>query len=644
VATGQGVRIRYVAELDGLRGAAVAAVLLFHGGHLRGGYLGVDLFFVLSGYLITSLLLAESGKRGRIALGAFWSRRARRLLPALGLMLIGVALYAKFVAQPADLRQIRLDGLATIGYVANWRYVLEHFSYWSLFTSPSPLQHTWSLAIEEQFYIVWPLVMVSLLWLGGRRSEPKPLAQRVLVLSLALAVVSLVLAILLYRIDGSNRVYYGTDTRAAAILLGAALAATMSLRGPARTRGGRTAVEVAGLAGVVILALAWLRLDGTSPLLYEGGLFACSLAAVAVIAAATHPTRGPVAMALKARPLVLLGLISYGVYLFHWPIFLWMSSVTGLHGWVLFGVQVAVTLAVSIISFLAVERPIRHGAFHAPSLRLLVPVAAAVLVVSLVGATAGYKAASATAPGNDSLAAVLRTAQGQSGQPRLLVVGNSVPYFLAREGFEQLTTRPSLLVVNGALPDCSFPSGTTGYRINGGTVVPVVAECAANWVTDVNAFRPDVVLFTIGDILGELQRDGQWLRPCTPAFDNWFASSLHQAADVFTRYGAHLVVATSAYSDYVFAPTNLWPQTDCLNRIERTAAAWPNTSVVDLGHYVCPSITYCRQTIDGVPLRPDGLHYRNRSAEAIAAWLVPRLGLRSANGQPVTIVSSRPVG
>jgi peptidoglycan/LPS O-acetylase OafA/YrhL len=174
VATGQGVRIRYVAELDGLRGAAVAAVLLFHGGHLRGGYLGVDLFFVLSGYLITSLLLAESGTRGRIALGAFWSRRARRLLPALALMLIGVALYAKFVAQPADLRQIRLDGLATIGYVANWRYVLEHFSYWSLFTSPSPLQHTWSLAIEEQFYIVWPLVMVSLIWLGCavRRRSP----------------------------------------------------------------------------------------------------------------------------------------------------------------------------------------------------------------------------------------------------------------------------------------------------------------------------------------------------------------------------------------------------------------------------------------------------------------------------------------
>src|SRR4051812_35424451 len=148
--------------LDGIRGVAVAAVLLFHAGHLRGGYLGVDLFFTLSGFLITSLLLAEARAHGTVRLGAFWSRRARRLLPALGVLLIGVALYARLAARPDELDRIRWDGVWTALYAANWRAVVAKASYWSMFTAPSPLQHTWSLAIEEQFYLVWPIIVVAI--------------------------------------------------------------------------------------------------------------------------------------------------------------------------------------------------------------------------------------------------------------------------------------------------------------------------------------------------------------------------------------------------------------------------------------------------------------------------------------------------
>ena len=150
---GSMVERRHITALDGARGAAVIAVLLFHGGVLKGGYLGVDLFFVLSGYLITSLLLAETARSGTIGLGGFWARRARRLLPALFLMLLAVCAYAIFIAKPTELNQIRGDFLATLGYVANWHLVLAHYDYWRLFTSPSPLNHTWSLAIEEQFYV-----------------------------------------------------------------------------------------------------------------------------------------------------------------------------------------------------------------------------------------------------------------------------------------------------------------------------------------------------------------------------------------------------------------------------------------------------------------------------------------------------------
>ena len=140
--------IPHVRALDGLRGVAVVGVVLFHGGHLRGGYLGVDLFFVLSGFLITSLLLAEWRRDGRVRLGGFWVRRARRLLPALFLVMLGIGAYAALVAAPTEVARIRDDGLATLGYVANWHSIGAGHDYWALFTAPSPFEHTWSLAIE----------------------------------------------------------------------------------------------------------------------------------------------------------------------------------------------------------------------------------------------------------------------------------------------------------------------------------------------------------------------------------------------------------------------------------------------------------------------------------------------------------------
>jgi peptidoglycan/LPS O-acetylase OafA/YrhL len=649
--TGQdGARIRYVPALDGLRGIAVGGVLLFHGGHLEGGYLGVDLFFVLSGYLITSLLLVEARSTGSIGLRKFWARRARRLLPALALMLIGVAVYAKLVAQPSELHEIRFDALATVAYVANWRFVFDHFSYWSLFTAPSPLQHTWSLAIEEQFYIVWPLVVGLVASVVRRRGRPTS-ARPVLILSTVLAVASGAWAVILYRIAGGNRVYYGTDTRAAAILLGAALASLVAWRGPAATRRGRVGVEVAAIAGIGGLAVAWLRLSGTSPVLYEGGLFACSLAATAVLAAATHPSGGPVAWALRARPLVWLGMISYGVYLYHWPIFLWLERTTALRGWVLFGVQIGVTLGVSIVSFFAVERPIRRGVLRWPKPLVVVPATAVAVVTTLVLVTVGYVPVSATVRRADSLRAVTRSVkEAPLAQARLMLVGNSVPFYLAREGFEQLRTQPPLLVLNGAFPICAFPPEANAYRLNqsdGDQYLALTLPCNRGWADDVALFRPNVVLFTMGDLLGELRDSttGQWLRPCSTGFDDWFESSLLDAADVLTADGAHLVIATSAYSQYYEAPTDRWSQTDCMNRVEHEVGAEdPKTvSVIDLGRFVCPTFGHCRQTIDGAPMRPDGIHYRGPSAVAIAEWMLPQLRLGPSGARLASVVPARAV-
>ncbi|WP_421118203.1 acyltransferase family protein [Aquihabitans daechungensis] len=156
-------RIAHLPALDGLRGLAVAGVLIYHGGYLTGGYLGVDLFFVLSGFLITSLLLVEHDGSGRVGLEGFWSRRARRLLPALYLFLLGVVVYAAVWARPIDLNQIRGDVYAALLYVSNWWYISQDADYWAISLAPSPLQHLWSLAIEEQFYVVWPLIVVAVL-------------------------------------------------------------------------------------------------------------------------------------------------------------------------------------------------------------------------------------------------------------------------------------------------------------------------------------------------------------------------------------------------------------------------------------------------------------------------------------------------
>src|SRR5260370_6760481 len=237
-----------VRALDGLRGAAVVAVLLFHAGHLVGGYLGVDLFFVLSGFLITGLLLAQWDGTGEVRWLAFWARRARRLLPALFAMLGGVVAYAAFVAHPIQLGAIRSDTLSTLGYVANWHSIVGGHSYWDIFSAPSPLNHTWSLAIEEQFYLLWPLIVVGLA-VGARRRDV--LSRRVFVVAVVGAASLSALAISL-TVTGasSNRVYLGTDTRAPAILLGAALAAASRWRAPGRTKAGWIDIVAAGLRGM----------------------------------------------------------------------------------------------------------------------------------------------------------------------------------------------------------------------------------------------------------------------------------------------------------------------------------------------------------------------------------------------------------
>ncbi|MGN6333075.1 MAG: acyltransferase family protein [Motilibacteraceae bacterium] len=367
---GRGGRL---AGLDGLRALAVVAVLVYHADPdwLPGGFLGVDVFFVVSGFLITTLLLGEHARAGRVDLPAFWLRRARRLLPALWALLL-VTTAALLAGWPQEVARVRADVLASLGYVTNRELLARHQSYFDAAERPSVVQHLWSLAVEEQFYLLWPPVLVALLTVG--RPTPRKALRRVgLAAAVGAAASTLLMGVLAARADvpyGSDgsREYFGTDTHAMGLMAGAALAAVRSTTWPRlRLRiGGAAGRVVDGLGALALLALgvvAW-RVGEVSPGLYRhGGFLAVSLLAAAVVAAAVR-TGGRLGPLLDRQPLRWLGERSYGLYLWHWPVFVLTRPELDLPWgpWPTLGLRLAVTLALTEACHRWVERPVRSGA------------------------------------------------------------------------------------------------------------------------------------------------------------------------------------------------------------------------------------------------------------------------------------------
>jgi peptidoglycan/LPS O-acetylase OafA/YrhL len=361
-------RFGYQPALDGVRALAVGAVLVFHGlpALLPGGFLGVDAFFVLSGFLITALLLAERERTGRIRLGAFWWRRARRLLPALLLLLAAVVGGARWFSPAEELASVRADVLATLGYVANWRMIYRGDGYFDTTAATSVLQHAWSLGIEEQFYLLWPLAVLLL------RSR-----LAIGVAAVAGTVASTVAAAWLFDPAAPDRAYFGTDTRAAALLVGCATAAALPRLAAVRSR-----ALTAG--AVVVVGAGWAGADGTERWLYHGGFAALAVAVAVVLAHLVRRPDGPFGRVLGVAPLVALGRISYGVYLWHWPLYGVLTGArTGLTGPALLAVRIAVTVAVAAYSYLLVERPVLQARRLRWRLALPVTAVATAVVVGL---------------------------------------------------------------------------------------------------------------------------------------------------------------------------------------------------------------------------------------------------------------------
>ena len=633
---GPGHRFGYKPALDGVRAVAVLSVMAYHFGAswMPGGFLGVDMFFVLSGYLITSLLLVEWDGTKRIDLVAFWARRARRLLPALLLVLAAIALWAMLAARSDRLGAIRADSLWTLFYGANWHFIAAGESYFDLFSEASPLRHAWSLAIEEQFYLVWPFVTFACLRLARGRHW---LLGAVCVVGTALSVFVLTQV---YESGDPSRAYYGTDARASQLLVGALLAIVL-LRWTPTSVGERRAVGVAGALGAVFCLWAFVTVHDTSSWLYQGGFLGFALATAALITLVVAPQRSWLRAALVPAPVRWIGAISYGLYLWHWPVAIAISeSRTSLSGWSLALARVIATFGLAALSYYLVELPVRRGRrLHGPVARLAAPVLGAATALFIVIATAG-----ATAPPSflvtDSDRVVRsdpapvptvppQPQESDVGMSRILVLGDSVADTVD-DALQAVAGARGVTVSSLTRPGCGMttavPLWDDGREIQWGSAcADGTAEYQSGAVRDTT---PDTVIWLSTWETSDQIFDGTVARFGTPEGDAALLTELEEAWARITSGGARLVLVAvpTPATDGEVSPLRA-DEGDRRRHLtalfRRFAALHPDSvAVADLASIVCPDGDPCSGTVEGVKLRPrDGNHFEGDGP----AWVAPRL-------------------
>jgi peptidoglycan/LPS O-acetylase OafA/YrhL len=484
--------IEYVAGLDGLRALAVMTVMAFHLGwsFVPGGAFGVSLFFTLSGYLITQVMLADHDRAGKVDLKRFWTRRLRRLVPGSIVCLIAVTVVALFGLLEGD--RLRGDLFAALGYSANWRFATAGTTYAELFEStPSPVLHFWSLAIEEQFYIIFPLLMVVLLrW------------RKLLVPTLALLTGASVAAMVLT--SSRNLAYYGTHTRAAELLIGALLALVIPV-----SKQLSTAVQkiVATLGVVAFVAFVYIATNAhtSDAWLYQGGLSGFSLISSVLIIAVLVP--GPLRLLMSSRPMVAIGRITYSLYLFHWPVFVVLNEDRmGFDGVALSLTRIAVTVLFACLSAWLIENPVRFRKV------LRKPVRAGVGMVAAMAATLVVMSAVSTSPptalaGVNAPDEIVQFAAPSSVVPsvptrdplKVLVLGSES--IVADDVKSAIGDSIPFVVVNGIQPGCAIR--LSAETIEGCESFSSVAQRL------ILQSKPDVAVLSVGtterQLLAELE-------------------------------------------------------------------------------------------------------------------------------------------
>ena len=633
--------------------------MFYHAGvsWLPAGFLGVDAFFTLSGFLITTLLLNELRHRSTIGLASFWARRARRLLPALFLVVVFCSLMVWFVAAPGTYPQFQSDGFASLLYVANWHFILDGGNYFVANSAPSLLTHTWSLAIEEQFYVLWPLVLFGL-WKLGRGLKA------LLTLCVIGAVAStLWMAFLFHHGASINRLYYGTDTHAQCLMVGAGLAAMLALVAQRRRQGNTVPsgeviegvggdpawmatnsratmlLSIGGLVGLVGAAFLWTRSLWTGSFLYNGGFLVMAFLSALVILSVVSHQRGFLARAISFAPLVFIGRISYGLYLWHFPVFQILDAQrVGHSGIWLVGVRFVVTFAAAILSFYFIERPIRH-AVSLKGWRTPVSMAVALVVVGALVVVASAVTATPQATG----APVVSQPTGQKDPIKVMVVGDSIALTLGFP-FSDVTYQKKygvttedigilgcgVVLLEDAVSECVTPPD------------PKVPNLFALDAAAFARYQPDVVVLLSGrwETFDHIQQ-GKTYNIFNSFFQEEVRTGLQKMAGLAKASGAKLVILTTPCvgpqagfrTDTNGQPTgaddkSILPARQAIYNglVQSVAKANPGeVTVIDFNAMVCPGGKYY-SAINGVTIRPaDGIHVAITASNFYDPRLFPKI-------------------
>ncbi len=605
---------------------------------LPGGFLGVDVFFVLSGYLITSLLLVERQHTGRVDLALFWLRRAKRLLPALLILLVGVAWWISAHAPPFEMPLRRRDLLWTLFYGANWHFVATGQDYFAQFASASPLRHAWSLAIEEQFYLAWPLIVAGTLALARR-----PRLALAMVCGIGLVASTTAMAFV-FDPGNPSRAYFGTDARIHQPLIGALLAVLLSRRVEWQ-RG--IAGRVAGVVGALALLIAATGLSDDAAAYYFGLSTGLAFAAAAMILGLESAPDGPLSRLLSWRPVRWIGEISYGLYLWHWPVILAVTTAPAVfHALPLSTAvnltRVLATFALAAASFYTLEQPVRRGRLpligQSPR-RFAVAAAGSVLVVAGLTAWATQSDMPETAalmeiPGCPSpIVTPCVRQEGGPGAPVVAIIGDSIARSLD-PAFVALARRHGWTYVMAAQNACRITHLLTSQA---GQVRPYDRECyestprlfeqllALNPTTIVSLDRWEIIDFV--DANGRVHQTG------TAEHVALTEQALRDVTRQLTAGGARLAFVelppvlpagclgpdAPATGCQVFAADD--PLHAPYNAIyRRLASTETRVSTVSLTDAICPR-GRCRPEVNGIPIRFDGLHFTPYASE----WLAPEI-------------------
>ena len=632
-------KMPYLPGLDGLRALAVIAVILYHTSDspwMKGGFLGVEVFFVISGYLITLLLLHERTTTGTVDLKQFWVRRARRLLPALFTCLAAVAAFL-VVAVPDEVSRYRAEMLAALTYSTNWYLILRDASYFTELGRPSPFLHLWSLAVEEQFYLFWPLAVVGLFAVVNYRRRTLALVFGAMALAS-----TLLMALLHTEGDDPTRVYMGTDTRLSGLVLGAALACVWRpWRRPATFNRPfrRPAVDAVGVLCLVVLGSMHLGQDELSPGLYRGGFLVVGLLTLGLIAAATVPG-GVLQGVLGARPLVEIGKRSYGLYLWHWPVFVFTRpgidmAADGPQVWVL---RIGLTVALSELCYRFVEMPVRHGALGAwwrrqrtrraegRGVQVALPAIAVVAVLALTAAVVSRPEVPneiqvSLEAGGSVVQSVIGGATGTAEDP-------STPGTPAPGGDATVTSPtpapgdPSATTVAGAAGDPNAPPLVSVVDPASTSVAPQTADPALPAVTRIVAIGDSVMLGAAGALStrfgGDITVDAKVSRQFTEGtailqvlkdqgrLPQVVVVHLGNNGEISDRSADAMmqVLADVPVVVFVNVRNNRGWEASVNGHLAAIPTRWPNAQVVDWHGFSSGQTSWFYK--DGIHLRPEG--------------------------------------